>query len=70
MKERERSGYPRPQALSSKMGGEENLVTSREKVVDFCRFAVVVPIRLQNETTRRRDILCTQQKIVNLKMNL
>ena len=53
-------------------GGEggESLVTSAGKVVDFRRLALAVPIRLQNETTCTRDILSTQQKIINLKMNL
>ena len=35
------------------------------KVVDFRRLALAVPIRLQNKTTCTRDILLTQQKIVN-----
>ena len=51
-------------------GGGESLVTSAGKVVDFHRLALAVPIRLQNGTTCTRDILSTQQKIVNSKMNL
>ena len=45
--------------------GEESLVTSAGKVVDFRCLALAVPIRLQNETTCTHDILSTQQKIVN-----
>ena len=58
--------------LSPQKRGElgESLVTSVGKVVDFRRLALAVPIRLQNETTCTRDILSTQQKIVNSKINL
>ena len=66
-----RLGIPetRSQALSSKTGGwRESLVTSVGKVVDFWHLALAVPIRLQNKTTCTRDILSTQQKIVNLKL--
>ena len=59
-----------PRLSPQKWGGGESLVTSAVKVVDFRRLAVAVPIRLQNETMCTRDILSTQQKIVNSKMNL
>ena len=59
-----------PRLSPQKTGGGESLVTSAGKVVDFRRLALAVPIRLQNETTCTRDILSTQQNIVNSKMNL
>ena len=59
-----------PRLSPQKRGGGESLVTSAGKVVDFRRLALAVPIRLQNETTCTRDILSTQQKIVDSKMNL
>ena len=59
-----------PGSLLKKTGGGESLVTSAGKVVDFRRLALAVPIRLQNETMCTRDILSTQQNIVNSKMNL
>ena len=43
-----------------KTGGGESLVTSSGRVVDFQRLALVVPIRLQNETTCTHDILSTK----------
>ena len=48
----------------------ESLVTSAGKVVDFRRLVLAVPIRLQNGTICTHNILSTQQKIVNSKMNL
>ena len=64
------AGDPHPQNFSSKMGGRKSLVTLVGKVIDFHCLALAVPITLQNETMCTRDILSTQQKIVNLKMNL
>ena len=59
-----------PQKKKKRRGGEESLVTSMGKVVNFLHLALAVPIRLWNEPTCKRDILSTQQKLVNLKMNL
>ena len=49
-------------------GGEERLVTSTGKCVNFHRFAPAVPITLPNGTSCTCDILFIQQKIVKLKI--
>ena len=56
------------QALSSKRlgGGGESLVTSIGKFVDFQHLALVVLIRMQNETMCTRDI-CPLNKTLQLK---
>ena len=59
-----------PGSLLKNGGRGESLVTSGGKVVDFRHLGLAVPIRLQNETMCTRDILSTQQKIANSKMNL
>ena len=48
--------------LSQKFEGGESLVTFCVKVVDFQHLALVVPIRLQSETTCTCDFVSTQQK--------
>ena len=53
-----------------KNGGGDGLLTPGGKVVDFHRLGLVVPIRLQNETTCTRDILSTQQKNCQLENKL
>ena len=48
--------------LSQKFEGGESLVTFCVKVVDFQHLTLVLPIRLQSETTCTCDFVSTQQK--------